>query len=41
MILGDSLLVMNSLAEKEGLRGRFNVSTWTRLTALSLVQTGR
>ena len=33
MILGDSLLVMASLAEREGLRGRFSASTWTRRMA--------
>ena len=41
LILGDSLLVMASLAEKERLRGRCSVSTSTRPTASSSAATGR
>jgi adenine-specific DNA-methyltransferase len=41
MILGDSLLVMTSLAEKEGLKARCRPSTSTRPTASSLAPIGR
>jgi adenine-specific DNA-methyltransferase len=41
MILGDSLLVMTSLAEKEGLKGKYKLSISTHRTALSLAPTGR
>ena len=41
MILGDSLLVMTSLAEKEGLRARSSAFTLTRPTGSSSVLTGR
>ena len=41
LILGDSLLVMASLAEKERLRARCSASTSTRPTASSSAATGR
>ena len=41
LILGDSLLVMTSLAEKERLRARSRGSTSTRPTASSSAATGR
>ena len=39
MILGDSLQVMASLAEREGLRGKCSASTWIRPTASSSTRT--
>ena len=39
MILGDSLHVMASLAEREGLRGRCSASTWTRRTGSNSTRT--
>ncbi len=41
MILGDSLLVMTSLAEKEGLKGKVECVTVTRPMASSSGPTGR
>ena len=41
MILGDSLLVLTSLAEKEGLKGKVQTIYLTHPTALSLVPIGR
>ena len=41
MILGDSLQVMASLAEREGLRGKVRASILTRLMGSSSDQTGR
>lgn len=41
MILGDSLLVMASLAEKEGLKGQVQTTTSTRPTASASAATGK
>jgi adenine-specific DNA-methyltransferase len=40
MILGDSLLVMNSLAEKEALTGQVQCIYWIRLTGLGSILIG-
>lgn len=41
MILGDSLLVMNSLLEKEGMRGRVQTIYLDPPTELNLGPTGK
>ena len=41
LILGDSLLVMTSLAEKKGLRAKYKPSTLIHHMVLNLVLTGR